>query len=173
MDDALSEAIDLSTPQLIERFVRSFVEFMIANPGTLPLLDRDQSVAGTSSAAVSGSFRAYMANLIDGLIATRVATATRDERSVVATLLSNIGVSQTFEAIEATGARREAVIVETVYLASAYLAARYPTADDPVWNDATRYIRPARPSHAVHAINSHVVAAYAPEGELQPAARPR
>jgi len=158
LEATLAEAVELSTPQLVERFFRSFIEFMVDNPGSLALLDRRQATAGTAGIDHTNPapYREYMVSLIGGLITLRVEGSTTREQKTVAEVLTAITVAMTFEILDAPAADREEITVEALYLAVGYLAARYPTADDPVWEDTSRHIRPARPSNAETVIHDHV-----------------
>lgn len=150
LDNSLVEAADLSTPELVNRFISSFIDYCRDRPGTLELLSHQ------SEGDEALPFRSHMLALIEGLVAIRVSDSTAAERSLVADVLVATATSVASRAVAATPEMYTLYVEELVYLVANYLASRYPTADNPIWADESRHIRPARASNAETVIAEHL-----------------
>ena len=138
----LADDVNVSTADLLERFIAAIVGFVDRHPATPELL-----TYGLGRRSASGQrLNVMIRELAAGLVELRVDGIPAAERDLVADTCVRLMTSMLTAIRDAPSVRRPAIQAELRYVLMAYLSGRYPDADSPVWTDRSRLIRPSRPA---------------------------
>ncbi len=143
LGETLVDVSELGTPALVQKIIRSLVDFFGRERSALALIAHRAGGGGVGEAGTN--FRQQMITYIGFIVSARVPGAGAAEIELVGAMLVDIVVATIGAALDAPDPiAQHNIEAESAYLIAAYLNGRYPSRTDKVWDDPEYPIRPAR-----------------------------